>query len=244
MYRIPPGPAIISFSFDDFPRSALHEAGAILEGFGARGTYYASLGLAGTTAPTGQIFSHTDLLELCSRGHELGCHTFDHCPAWDTPPEEFARSMRRNAEALRAIAPDARFRSLSYPISQPRPATKRIVGAALPCARGGGQRFNVREIDLNSLDGFFLEQSRDTPDQIKAIIDATVIHGGWLILATHDVTDQPTRFGCPVALFEHVVRWAAASGATILPVAAALDSLRSRKGPLPRFQAEPTAQSA
>ncbi len=232
MYRLPPGPAIISFSFDDFPRSALLEGGAILEDFGVRGTYYASLGLAGTTAPTGTIFNTADLVETCGRGHELGCHTFDHCPAWETPTERFDSSMRRNADALRAIVPGARFRSLSYPISHPRPATKCRVARSLPCARGGGQRFNRGEVDLNYLDGFFLEQSRDNPDAIRCMIEATVAEGGWLIFATHDVTANPTRYGCPTSLFHEVVRWAATSGAVILPVAAALESLNGRKAAL------------
>src|SRR5947207_11316553 len=68
---------IISFTFDDFPRSALHTGGAILERFGVRGTYYASLGLMGRTAPTGPIFLREDLPVLIAQGHELGCHTYD-----------------------------------------------------------------------------------------------------------------------------------------------------------------------
>ena len=47
---------LISFSFDDFPRSALFTGGALLEQYGVAGTYYASLGLMGKTSPTGEIF--------------------------------------------------------------------------------------------------------------------------------------------------------------------------------------------
>ena len=52
---------IVSFTFDDFPRSALYVGGDILGRFGAKGTYYASFGLMGTTAPTGEIFITEDL---------------------------------------------------------------------------------------------------------------------------------------------------------------------------------------
>ena len=41
---IPSQKPFISFTFDDFPRSAWLTGGAILERFGVRGTYYASLG--------------------------------------------------------------------------------------------------------------------------------------------------------------------------------------------------------
>ena len=43
---------IISFTFDDFPRSALYTGGAILERFGLNGTYYAAFGLMGRTIAT------------------------------------------------------------------------------------------------------------------------------------------------------------------------------------------------
>jgi hypothetical protein len=42
---------LISFTFDDFPRSAFVEAGSILTRYGAVGTYYASLGLMVWTLP-------------------------------------------------------------------------------------------------------------------------------------------------------------------------------------------------
>src|SRR5439155_9632853 len=75
---------LISFSFDDFPRSAWLVGGEILNRFGLAGTYYASLGLAGKETPSGHIFAAGDLKSLLDRGHELGCHTFSHCHSWET----------------------------------------------------------------------------------------------------------------------------------------------------------------
>src|SRR3954470_5907201 len=77
----------ISFTFDDFPESALSTGGAILEKYGSRGTYYASLGLTGQDSPVGRIFSPEQLPDLLTRGHELGCHTFAHCHSWETTPK-------------------------------------------------------------------------------------------------------------------------------------------------------------
>ena len=90
---------VISFTFDDFPRSALLNGGRILHDRGLAGTYYASLGLMGRTAPTGEIFKREDLEELIRQGHELGCHTFDHCDSWETAPAEFEASILRNRDA-------------------------------------------------------------------------------------------------------------------------------------------------
>src|SRR5215831_4131083 len=64
---------IVSFTFDDFPRSALLRAAPILKRYGVRGTYYASLGLMGTQGPPGAMFQAEDLGELVQQGHELGC---------------------------------------------------------------------------------------------------------------------------------------------------------------------------
>src|SRR6202035_1848450 len=61
---------LISFTFDDFPRSALLTGGAILQSFGLAGTYYASLGLIGKETATGNMFLAEDLKLLVEQGHE------------------------------------------------------------------------------------------------------------------------------------------------------------------------------
>lgn len=230
MHPLPAGRPMISFTFDDFPRSALYEGGAILERHGAAGTYYASLGLMGQTAPTGPIFVADDLAELLRRGHELGCHTYAHCHAYETSAAEFEASILRNGRALRELAPSARLDSLSYPISCPRPGVKRAAARHFRGARAGGQTMNRERVDLDNLQAFFLEQSRDQPEQIRAAIDMTCASGGWLIFATHDVSAEPTRFGCTPALFRDTVAYAAQSGARLLSVGAALTAISAPDG--------------
>lgn len=212
---------LISFTFDDFPRSALLVGGEILEAAGACGTYYTSLGLMAQMAPTGEIFHREDLVATLQRGHELGCHTFAHCDAAETSPQVFEESIEKNAEALQAVAPGATFKTLSYPIGTPTPATKKRCARHFPACREGGQAFNIGTIDLNRLQAFFIEQSRDTPEAIDRIIDENARAGGWLIFGTHDVSDSPTRYGCRPQLFEQIVKRSAQAG-RILPVAEAL----------------------
>jgi peptidoglycan/xylan/chitin deacetylase (PgdA/CDA1 family) len=217
---------LISFTFDDFPASALHSGGSILSEFGAAGTYYVSLGLADQDAPTGRMFSRADLRAVVEGGHELGCHTFSHCDSWDTAPEEFERAVIENREALGRALPGVTFQSLSYPISPPRPATKVRMARHFRGCRGGGQVPNIGTADLNHLSAFFLEKSRDDLQTIRAVIDRNRRERGWLIFATHDVCERPTRFGCTPAVFEAVVRYSCENGGgTVLPVAAALDRL-------------------
>jgi len=118
--QIHAGIPIISFTFDDFPRSALVQGGAILLEQGFTGTYYVSFGLMGQSGPTGDIFSRDDLGEFVRQKHELGCHTFDHCDSWDTRPAEFEASILRNQKTLARELPGLSLKSLSYPISYPR----------------------------------------------------------------------------------------------------------------------------
>jgi len=217
---------LISFTFDDFPRSALDVGGAILRGHGVSGTYYTSLGLMDREEPVGRICSSADLGELLAQGHELGCHTFGHCDAWATKPEVFEASILENQRALTRILPGTRFETMSYPISFPRPGTKRRAGRHFSACRGGSQTINVGTIDLNHLRAFFLEQSRDRPDVIRAMIDRNRTQRGWLILVTHDVRSEPSPFGCTPRFFEDVVRWAVESGAKVLPVGRALAQAR------------------
>jgi hypothetical protein len=216
----------ISFTFDDFPRSALYTGGEILRRFGLRGTYYASFGLMDTEGPTGMIFAATDIKELIAQGHELGCHTFDHCHSWQTKPKKFEDSLARNRRVLDELFPGATFKTFSYPIIGPRPETKRRAGKNFICCRGGGQAFNAGTTDLNQLKAYFLEKSRNNPFLVKEVIESNLKARGWLIFATHDISDDPTPYGCSPSFFEEIVKCSIDSGAKILPVAQSLDAIR------------------
>lgn len=216
---------IISFTFDDFPRSAFLTGGAILKRFGLAGTYYASFGLMGSQAPTGSIFVVDDLRALLEQGHELGCHTFGHCHSAETKTEAFENSIFENRLALQKLLPGVLFKTFSYPISPPRPLTKQRVAKHFFCCRGGGQTFNVGTTDLNYLNAYFLEQSKGNVDSVKNLIEQNRRARGWLILATHDVCDAPTPFGCTPGFFGDIVQYAVSSGARVLPVIQAWKAL-------------------
>lgn len=218
---------LISFTFDDFPHSALQTGGAILKQFGAAGTYYVALGLQGKTEPSGHMFARSDLTALASQGHELGCHTYGHCNSWETDSNAFENSIIVNRAALRTIVPGAEFKNFSYPISLPKPLTKAKIGDYFLSCRGGGQTINTGRADLNQLAAYFLEQSKHNISLVQEIIDHNRHARGWLIFATHDVAGNPSPFGCTPEFFEQVVRYAVGSGARILPVAQALEALNA-----------------
>jgi hypothetical protein len=216
---------IISFTFDDFPRSAYYAGGAILGADGFRGTYYAALGLADTLEPVGEIFSRDDLVKLVADGHELGCHTFGHCHSWNTAPAAFERSIVDNALRLREWLPEISFKTLAYPLAGPRPNTKRRAARHFSCCRAGGQTYNAAVVDPALLSAYFLEKAKDL-DSVKRMIDGNSGACGWLIFATHDVCEAASLWGCSTGFFEDVVRYASRSGAAVLPVGEAWDVVR------------------
>jgi peptidoglycan/xylan/chitin deacetylase (PgdA/CDA1 family) len=231
---------LISFTFDDFPRSSLLTGGNILNRYGVSATYYVSLGLLGTDSVSGPICVADDLSVLLRQNHELGCHTFSHCHAWNTGSAAFENSVLQNREALQSLFPGVEFESLSFPISEPRPMTKRAVAKHFLCCRAGGQTLNAGSVDLNQLSAFFLEKSRDRVQEVKKLIDMNRDLCGWVIFATHDITASPSPYGCTPELFEEVVQYAFASGAEILPVAMALKKIRLGAEPATEIK---TAQS-
>jgi hypothetical protein len=218
---------IISFTFDDFPRTAYHIGGTILRTYGVRGTYYAALGLAGTQEPVGEIFSREDLVNLVADGHQLGCHTLGHCHAWNTAPAVFERSITDNARRLSELVLEASFKSHAYPLSGPRPNTKRRAAKHFSCCRAGGQTYNAAEVDRSLLSAYFLEQAKDL-DSVKRMIDRNSDACGWLIFATHDVCESPSLWGCTPGFLEAVVRYASRSSSAVLPVDEAWDIVRGQ----------------
>lgn len=216
---------IISFTFDDFPRSALLVGGAILERAGFRGTFFASMGEMGKDSDVGELFRPDDLTLLISRGHELGCHTFSHEDPWKTPPDVFEQSILMNASKAREFLPDLALRTFAYPYGPPHPRVKSRISRHFSCGRCGGEKPNISSTDLYLLKAVFLERNRERPDWIKSLIDMNREARGWLIFATHDVTPDPSPFGCDPAFFDDIVQYAARSGSAVLTVIQAYDAL-------------------
>jgi len=228
--EVRPAQPIISFTFDDFPRSSLPTRAAILKRPGFLRTYYVSLGLMDSEIPAGRAFSREDLRQTIADGHELGCHTFAHCHSWSTSPAVFEDNIVQNQRELSKLAPGAELKSLSYPISAPLPGNKQRVARHFLCARGGGPSYNLGATDANNLQSTFIEKLRDNPAAMMRLIEENRRARGWLIFSTHDVTEHPTPFGCTPQLFEDLVRAAKESGARVVPVGQAWEEITSEKG--------------
>jgi peptidoglycan/xylan/chitin deacetylase (PgdA/CDA1 family) len=224
--RLTPGTSYVSFTFDDFPVSALSEGGRILAEHGVRGTYFVSLGLLGQPSPSGPIATVDHLHTVVKDGHELGCHTFDHLDGTQTTPSEFARSIEANRAALARHALGVAFDVFAYPLNGPTLEVKRAVSSYFAACRGGGQMFNRDGADLNMLKAYFLDRRQSTSfDAVARMIEMNAAAGGWLIFATHDIGPSPSLYGCDPEHLESVVRLAIKSGSNVLPMGEACCAL-------------------
>ena len=219
---------IVSFTFDDAPVTAFREGRGILKQFGARATYYVSLGLLDAETEVGKIASVGDLARAVDEGGELGCHTFDHLDPWHTSSAAFMASVARNCQALHRILPGARFTTFAYPKSGAKLSLKLALGITFMCCRGGGQATNADSADLNLLKACFVDRRTGIDTEfIRTLVDYNADRRGWLILATHDVAADPSPYGCTPAFLETIAQYASRSGALLLPVGEACARLMS-----------------
>src|SRR5882757_6246651 len=87
---------MVSFTFDDLPKSAVTTGAGLLEAHGARGTFYVSGGMVGTSTPNWAAGDAADVVALHAKGHEIGCHTFSHKRACDLDARALAEQIGRN----------------------------------------------------------------------------------------------------------------------------------------------------
>lgn len=219
---------VASFTFDDFPRSAVTTGARILEAAGCRGTFYASGIFADSTSGSLEYYRTDDLACLVAAGHDVGCHTFDHVRLPEASRSQIERSVLRNRDFLRgAIADDFVPASFAFPYGDMSLATKWQMQAHYPVCRSILPAVNHGTIDVGRLGAFSLE-SRDLDlARIEAALDEAVRRNGWVIFFTHDVSEEPSMFGCPTAAFAAIVAMAKARGIDVLPVTAAAALVRS-----------------
>ena len=95
--------AIISFSFDDFPKSAATTGARIMDDRGVRATFYASAGNMGRTVDGQRQYDAEDLVRLSDAGHEIGCHTATHARLTKASPARIRGEYASNRDLLRAL---------------------------------------------------------------------------------------------------------------------------------------------
>lgn len=217
---------VVSFTFDDVPVSAFTNGARILSGHNFSGTFYLSLGLMNGADPATR-FTVAQIKDALVQKHEMGCHTFSHTDLHDTPFSAGSADILKNKEAAQSLLPDLTFRNFSYPFGSQTRAIKMFLSRQYRSARGIGEGINTRNTDIYNLKTVKLYEKRHTPDYIFAKIKEASECGGWLILYTHDVQDNPSEYGCSPAYLEAVAQKCAEEKIKVLTINEALNLIEN-----------------
>jgi peptidoglycan/xylan/chitin deacetylase (PgdA/CDA1 family) len=220
---------IVTFTFDDFPRSALLNAGEMLSAEGLRGTYYTSFGLMESVTSVGTMFTPNDVERLLRDGHELACHSFHHLSCRKASSAVFRADCAMNREFGSRLFAGYRLRNFSYPYGELGLGARPRLDQDYDSCRSIEPGINHARVNLSCLKSVALYAS--TP---LAVVERYVRRNnhlrGWLIFYSHDVVPKPSRFGCTPEQFRETLSLAMRSGADILPISEVLalmpDSVR------------------
>ncbi len=219
---------IISFSFDDCPRSALTNAAPLLEDNGWRATFYIAMGLCGTSNHLGQHMSLEDVKAAYKNGHEIADHTFSHLDGQQVSLRDFLADIEKNQAALNAVnIPPSR--NFAYPYGCVSPKLKKNIAQKFQLARGVHNPVIGRAnapLDTALLPSMRMYHGKAIDDIIGAIKHLKT-QPQWLTLFTHDVRDTPSDYGCTVQDIHRIIAVIKDSGADVMPMSAALDHIKS-----------------
>jgi peptidoglycan/xylan/chitin deacetylase (PgdA/CDA1 family) len=215
----------VTFSFDDFPRTAYTVGGTILKSLDVRGTYYTAPGLMGTTNHLGEQFCSEDIRSLLRDGHELASHTFSHISSRAVSSSAYWNDVEHGRRAIMEIAGVADSGNFAYPYGDVTLSTKRTLGPRLCSSRSIFPGLNGPEVDLNLLLANSLYGGDDQFGKAQQLVLENEKRRTWLIFYSHDVRPSPSRYGCTPSLLESVASFAVKRGSRILTVREVLAEL-------------------
>jgi peptidoglycan/xylan/chitin deacetylase (PgdA/CDA1 family) len=222
---------IITFTFDDFPQTALTIGAAILESFEARATYYVTMSLMNTRNNLGEQFRHEDLGSVLDRGHELASHTFSHLSARQVSYDVFKHDVERGEQAIREAIGVPGSGNFAYPYGDVTLGAKRKLGPELISCRGTCGGLNGPYVDLNLLRANSLYGDLDRTGTAQRLVLENEEKGSWLIFYSHDVATKPSPFGCTPRLLESICSFAAARKSRFMTVAQVMRELAQQCDP-------------
>lgn len=200
-------PGVVSFSFDDFPRTAGDIGAALLEARGARGTFYVSGDLEDYENHLGRHFTRSDLNRLSATGHEIACHSFSHLDCARSALAAVERDIAANRDALEEVGLFGETRSFAYPYGETSPAVKKMLRKEFATMRGITAGVNRGRVDRSLLRANALVGA-DVKEALK-LIASVAKRGGWAIFFTHDVRENPSPWGCTPGALKTVIDAAA-----------------------------------
>jgi peptidoglycan/xylan/chitin deacetylase (PgdA/CDA1 family) len=221
-FQLPGTSPMVSFTFDDVPKSAATVGAPILEEYNARGTFYVAGGLLDQWSGHWIGASADEIADLHRRGHELACHTFSHRRATDLDAAAMTSEMEKNRRYFLKLDPSIRMENFAYPYGLGSLARKRQLSKVFRSSRGILPGVNSGTVDLHYLRAMPLIDLHVDPHGIDRAFDEAIVKNGWLIFYSHDVETVPSPYGCSPSLLRHALATASRRKVPVLSVADAL----------------------
>ena len=218
--------SIITFSFDDFPKSAVDNGADILHEIDAKAIYYACSGLSGKSNKTGEQYEAQEIQQLIDAGHEIGAHTHFHKDCAVHPVSEVLTDIDRNLQSLKDMGVAYPIRHFAYPYGETSLPLKKALADKFDTARGILRGHNFAHSDKMQLRAMELTPDPMTIDRAINAINQAQRAPCWLHIFTHDIRSNPSDFGVNRNSFLRVARAARNSGLPILPPTEALERLK------------------
>jgi len=227
--------AIVSFTFDDVPRSALVNGVPLLEQAGINATFYVAMGLGNAPdrssdgADEGYLRPE-DVAVLHRQGHHIACHTYSHYRLSTGSVDGLVADAQRNVALLEELLDGHRIRHFSYPFGEVSFPLKRRLSSGYDTLRSSRPGINAGTTDLNLLRAISIYD----PLFDRALILDTISHavraGGWLIFYTHGVHDRPDSFSCTPSQLAWVIDQCMQQEMLLLPVSSAYEAVTATNG--------------
>lgn len=218
------GRSMVSFTFDDVPRSVLENAAPVLDEHGVKGTFYVALGMSSSN---GEFLNEAHVRALSERGHHIGCHTFTHYSLREGSAEGLYEDALAGKRALEPLVGGS-VEHFAFPYGAVSVRAKTLLRDAFATMRTSAPGINVGRVDLNCLraENLYSRGPGLDLDRVRRRVQSIGRRGGWLIFYTHGVGNDPGRFGTSSEDFRRTVEIVMESETPILPVPDALRRLR------------------
>lgn len=223
-----PTRALVTFTFDDFPTSAVNNGAQILEDAGGRGTFYACTSFMGETTATGEQFTTSDIETLKRGGHEIGAHSHGHLDFAKTSIQAIDEDIQINLKRLSDLG-IANVDSFAYPYGETQPGLKRALVSTFSSARGILPGRNDEGSDFMQLRAFELSEENSTIERAAKAIKAAEEVPSWIIIFTHGICPSNPAFGTTPSSLRKLVQIAQDIGADICTMKDAVRQLSLAK---------------
>jgi len=206
-----PDKALVTFAFDDAPASATRRGAEILEARGLKGVYYLSAGLAGETGHMGLYATRDDMKRVAAAGHEIGCHTYSHLDCGQATGARIADDMELNAALLADWGVAEQLDTFAYPYGDVSFPAKAEAARRFVLSRGLHHGLIEPGVDLNQAPAVGIEGEHGEATA-RAWLGRAAERRAWLILYSHNVEAEASRFGASADAMIRLIAEALALG--------------------------------